>query len=178
MSVTCYLLFTICYSLSDICYLKLATSCKNLFPFTPVVRLALVFFWTIYCVNVITSLWWEMCFLTGFPCYILKMIVIPGAHLNPAVSVSLAVVKKFPLSSLCHYLLAQYLGAFLGSALVLLTYRDALHHYSGGRYVVSGENSTAGIFTTFPAEGVTNIGGAIDQVGTDCVMLLCYTVIY
>ena len=119
-----------------------------------------------------------MCFLTGFPCYILKMIIIPGAHLNPAVSVSLAVVKKFPLSSLCHYLLAQYLGAFLGSALVLLTYRDALHHYSGGRYVVSGENSTAGIFTTFPAEGVTNIGGAIDQVGTDCVMLLCYTVIY
>ena len=42
MSVTCYLLFTICYSLSDNCYLKLAASCKNLFPFAPVVRLALV----------------------------------------------------------------------------------------------------------------------------------------
>ena len=41
MSVTCYL-FTICYLLSDNCYLKLATSCKNLFPFAPVVRLALV----------------------------------------------------------------------------------------------------------------------------------------
>ena len=43
MSVTCYLL-SICYSLSDTCYLKLATSCKNLFPFAPVVRLALVLF--------------------------------------------------------------------------------------------------------------------------------------
>lgn len=102
---------------------------------------------------------------------------VSGAHLNPAVSVSLAVVKKFPLSSLCHYLLAQYLGAFLGSALVLLTYRDALHHYSGGRYVVSGENSTAGIFTTFPAEGVTNMGGAIDQVVGTALLLLSISAI-
>ena len=80
-------------------------------------------------------------------------------------SLSLAFVKKFPLSSLAHYMAGQYLGAFLGSALVLLTYRDALHHFSGGNYVVAGENATAGIFTTFPAEGVTNFGGAIDQVG-------------
>ena len=88
-----------------------------------------------------------------------------GAHLNPAVSVSLACVKKFPLSSIGHYLAGQYLGAFLGSSLVLFTYRDALHHFSGGRYVVAGENATAGIFVTFPAEGVTNFGGAVDQVG-------------
>ena len=42
MGFTCYLLLAICYSLSDTCYLKLATSCKNLIPFAPVVRLALV----------------------------------------------------------------------------------------------------------------------------------------
>ena len=44
LPVTCYLLLAICYSLSDTCYLKLATSCKNLIPFAPVVRLALVIF--------------------------------------------------------------------------------------------------------------------------------------
>ena len=44
MSVTCYLFLAICYSLSDTCYLKLATSCKNLIPFAPVVRLALVLY--------------------------------------------------------------------------------------------------------------------------------------
>jgi len=97
---------------------------------------------------------------------------ISGAHLNPAVSVSLACVKKFPLSSLGHYLAGQYLGAFLGSSLVLFTYRDALHHFSGGRYVVAGENATAGIFVTFPAEGVTNFGGAVDQVIGTALLLL------
>ena len=75
-------------------------------------------------------------------------------------------MRKFPLTSLGHYLAGQYLGAFLGSSLVLFTYRDALHHFSGGKYVVAGENATAGIFVTSPAGGVTNFGGAVDQVLT------------
>ena len=95
---------------------------------------------------------------------------VSGAHINPAVSVALAVVGKFPARSLLHYLPAQYLGAWLGSALVLLTYRDALNHFhDGGDWVVAGENGTAGIFVTFPAAGVSNVGGAIDQVG--CIMV-------
>ena len=49
--------------------------------------------------------------------------VVAGAHLNPAVSVALACVGKLPFSSVLHYVPAQYLGAWLGSALVLLTYR-------------------------------------------------------
>ena len=61
-------------------------------------------------------------------------------------------------------MVGQYLGPFLGSSLVLFTYRDALHHFSGGKYLVAGENATAGIFVTSPAEGVTNFGGAVDQV--------------
>ena len=39
-------LLAICYLLSYACYLKLATSCKYLIPFAPVVRLALVFYFT------------------------------------------------------------------------------------------------------------------------------------
>jgi len=97
---------------------------------------------------------------------------VSGAHLNPAVSVSLAVVRKFPVRSLLHYLTAQYLGAFLGSAIVLFTYKDALHHYSGGEYIVAGEKATAGIFATFPAPGVTNFGGAVDQIVGTALLLL------
>ena len=54
----------------------------------------------------------------------------PGAHLNPAVTVALACVRKFPLKSSLHYICAQYLGAWLGSALVLLTYRQTLGNSS------------------------------------------------
>ena len=41
--VSCYLLLAIFYFISDDFYLKLAITCKNLFPFAPVVRLVIFF---------------------------------------------------------------------------------------------------------------------------------------
>jgi hypothetical protein len=46
-----------------------------------------------------------------------------GAHLNPAVSVGLAIAGKFPWAQLPSYVLAQFLGSFIGSFLVWLMYR-------------------------------------------------------
>ena len=84
--------------------------------------------------------------------------------MNPAVSLGLAAVGKFPVRSLLHYLPAQYLGAWLGSALVLLTYRDAIIHFYADMESQDWDMNTAGIFVTSPAAGVSNLGGAIDQV--------------
>ncbi|HUI42805.1 MAG TPA: MIP/aquaporin family protein [Terriglobia bacterium] len=47
---------------------------------------------------------------------------ISGAHINPAITVSLALVGKFPWSEVAPYLAAQMLGAMLGAVLVWLTY--------------------------------------------------------
>jgi glycerol uptake facilitator protein len=49
-----------------------------------------------------------------------------GAHLNPAVSVGLAVAGKFSWSQVGPYVVAQFLGAFIGATLVWLSYKD---HY-------------------------------------------------
>jgi glycerol uptake facilitator protein len=47
---------------------------------------------------------------------------VSGAHINPAVTFGLAVVGRFPWSQVPGYLLAQFLGAFLGAVLVWLAY--------------------------------------------------------
>ena len=47
---------------------------------------------------------------------------VSGAHINPAVTFGLAVVGRFPWSQVPAYLLAQFLGAFLGAVLVWLAY--------------------------------------------------------
>lgn len=47
---------------------------------------------------------------------------ISGAHINPAVTVSLAFIGVFPWSQVPGYVLAQMLGAFLGAVLVWLAY--------------------------------------------------------
>jgi glycerol uptake facilitator protein len=46
-----------------------------------------------------------------------------GAHLNPAVSIGLAVAEKFPWSNVPGYVGAQLAGAMIGAALVWLMYR-------------------------------------------------------
>src|SRR5881227_1454813 len=50
---------------------------------------------------------------------------VSGAHLNPAVSVALAVTRSFPWGKVLPYCLAQLLGAFAGAALVYANYRPA-----------------------------------------------------
>jgi len=98
---------------------------------------------------------------------------VSGGHLNPAVSVALACVGKFNVKKLPHYIIGQYLGAFIGAALVFLTYRESIDLYSGyGPYQTEGVNATAGIFVTFPAPGVSNLGGFIDQVVGTALLLV------
>jgi glycerol uptake facilitator protein len=47
---------------------------------------------------------------------------VSGAHINPAVTLGLAMVGRFPWSGVPAYLAAQLLGAMLGAVLVWLTY--------------------------------------------------------
>ena len=49
-----------------------------------------------------------------------------GAHLNPAVTLGLATAGKFSWQIVPGYILAQVLGAMMGSLLVWLTYKK---HY-------------------------------------------------
>ncbi|MFC4768215.1 MIP/aquaporin family protein [Effusibacillus consociatus] len=47
---------------------------------------------------------------------------ISGAHLNPAVTIGLASIGKFPWEQVPAYILGQMIGAFLGAVLVWLHY--------------------------------------------------------
>src|SRR6188472_430245 len=47
-----------------------------------------------------------------------------GAHLNPAVSIALAITGKFAWAKVPMFIAAQFAGAMLGALLVFLMYRD------------------------------------------------------
>jgi glycerol uptake facilitator protein len=69
---------------------------------------------------------------------------ISGAHLNPAVTVSLAAVGSFSWSLVPGYILAQIIGAFLGSIVVWLLY---LPHFEE----TEDEALKLAVFCTAPA---------------------------
>jgi len=97
---------------------------------------------------------------------------VSGAHLNPAVTIALAVRRGFPWRKVPVFALAQTAGAFVGAALVFLTYREAFAAFDGGIRQVQGTLGTAGIFATYPQPFLSTGGGLVDQVvGTALLML-------
>src|SRR6266508_5366019 len=79
-------------------------------------------------------------------CYVCAGVT--GAHLNPAVTVGLAVHRRFPWTKVLPYALAQIAGAFVASAVVYVTYREALSAFDGGVRQVVGPQATAAIWAT------------------------------
>ncbi len=51
---------------------------------------------------------------------------VSGAHINPAVTLALAVKRGFPWGKVLPYFIAQIAGAFVGALGVYLAYRDGL----------------------------------------------------
>ena len=90
---------------------------------------------------------------------------VTGAHLNPAVTLALAVHRKLPWSKVLPYSLAQIAGAFAASAVVFVTYHEALDAFDGGVRQVLGAHGTAGIWATYPQPFLSTFpGGFVDQV--------------
>ncbi|MEW5974636.1 MAG: MIP family channel protein [Acidobacteriota bacterium] len=103
---------------------------------------------------------------------------VSGAHLNPAVSLALAVRRDLPWRKVVPYSLAQVAGAFVAAATVFLCYRDALDAYDHGVRAVSGAQATAGIFATYPQPFLSTLGGLVDQVlGTALLVLLIFALL-
>ena len=96
---------------------------------------------------------------------------ISGAHLNPAVTLALAVFRGFPWRKVLPYSAAQTAGAFAAAALVFWNYLPAF------RAVDPQLEHTSGVFTTFPAFPGLPQAGFLDQlIGTGLLVLLIFAI--
>jgi glycerol uptake facilitator protein len=108
---------------------------------------------------------------------------VSGAHLNPAVTLAFAVRRKFSWHKVLPYWGAQVAGAFVGAALVLLVYHNAIDAFNLAAHTPRGGGqalSTYSIFSTFPASYFHGSvwGPLIDQiVGTAFLLIFVAAVI-
>ena len=89
---------------------------------------------------------------------------ISGAHLNPAVTVGLAAIGKFPWPDVPGYIVAQMLGGFLGGVLVWLAY---LPHWRE----TENPGSKLAVFCTGPAIRAPGKNLITEIIGTFVLVL-------
>ncbi len=88
---------------------------------------------------------------------------ISGAHINPAVTVGLAVTGKFAWSQVAGFVVAQLLGAFTGAVLVWLAY---LAHWEG----TAEKDLKLAVFSTIPAIRRPPLNLITEIIGTFALM--------
>jgi glycerol uptake facilitator protein len=83
---------------------------------------------------------------------------VSGAHINPAVTLALAVKRGFPWGKVPGYIIAQVVGAFLGALGVYLVYHDGLVAAGLPNVWATGPGSTFGnaFWGTTAAAGTTS----------------------
>lgn len=91
-----------------------------------------------------------------------------GAHLNPAVTVALAISGAFPWAEVPGYIVAQFLGAMMGAFLVWLTHKD---HFDR----TEDAGAKMAVFCTGPAIRNYNINFICELVGT---FVLVFTIFH
>jgi glycerol uptake facilitator protein len=89
---------------------------------------------------------------------------ISGAHINPAVTVGLAVIGKFDWANVPAYIIAQFIGAFIGATLVWLIY---LPHWE----ITEDKNLKRAVFCTAPAVRNLPLNLVTEILGTAMLVL-------
>jgi glycerol uptake facilitator protein len=93
---------------------------------------------------------------------------VSGAHINPAVTVGLAAAGLFPWAQVGPYIVAQFIGAFLGAVLVFLAYYQ---HFEA----TEDKGGKLAVFCTGPAIRNTMWNLITEIIGT---MMLLWGVIF
>ncbi len=108
---------------------------------------------------VVIALGWAMGVFTGVLC----AKDASGAHLNPAVSIALAIAGTFAWKLVPGYILAQMLGAFAGAALVYAHYRK---HFA----VTDNADLKLAVFCTAPSIRSTGANFFCETLGAFVLM--------
>ncbi|MBX5450649.1 MIP/aquaporin family protein [Thermogemmatispora sp.] len=106
---------------------------------------------------------------------------ISGAHLNPAVTLALAVRGKFDWGKVVPYWVAQVLGGFVAAAILYFVYQGALVHALALNHLTIGQiadpNGYGGVFYTSPKPFVGTFGAFCDEfVGTALLVGLIFAI--
>lgn len=94
-----------------------------------------------------------------------------GAHLNPSVTISQWFTGKISYRMALIYILAQVLGFFFGSLIVLACFANALDNFDGGHRQGRGDQESISVFSTEPQPYLTITETLLDQLVSTTLLI-------
>lgn len=96
---------------------------------------------------------------------------VSGCHANPAVTLALALYRKFPWTKVLPYFLAQVLGGFAGALVVYLLYAPVINLFNATHHLARSAGGAAGVFFTHPGLAVTPMHAFFDEILLTAILL-------
>jgi glycerol uptake facilitator protein len=89
---------------------------------------------------------------------------ISGCHANPAVTLALAMFRKFSWRKVLPYFFAQVVGAFCGAAIVYALFVPVIDSFNAAHHLTRAAGGAAGVFFTHPGLAILPMHAFTDEV--------------
>jgi glycerol uptake facilitator protein len=89
---------------------------------------------------------------------------VSGCHANPAVTLALALYRKFSWRKVIPYCIAQTIGAFLGAGVVYILYAPIIDAFNLANHLTRATGGAAGVFFTHASSAITPMHAFHDEI--------------
>ncbi|MGL4913890.1 MAG: MIP/aquaporin family protein [Romboutsia sp.] len=118
----------------------------------------------------------ELCLIWGLAITVAIYITgaVSGTHINPAVTIALAVYRDFPKKKIIPYITAQFLGCFAGAATTYTLFKSLFFSYEQTNNIVRSSFdglATAGIFSTYPNPAINHFEALLVEIVITTVLV-------
>ena len=129
--------------------------------------------YTLYSPSPYQNAYWGVCIAWGLgvTMAIYATGSISGTHANPAVTLALALFRKFSWRKVIPYCIAQVVGGFLGAVLVYVLYVPVINHFNGASHLTRAAGGAAGVFFTHPGLAITPLHAFSDQIILTAILI-------
>jgi glycerol uptake facilitator protein len=122
--------------------------------------------YTVYTPNPYQGSYWGVCIAWGLSVTMAIYATgsISGTHANPAVTLALALYRKFSWRKVLPYWVAQVIGGLVGAGLVYVLYVPVIDHFNQAAQLTRAAGGAAGVFFTHPGLAITPLHAFSDEV--------------
>ena len=122
--------------------------------------------YTLYDPSPYQTAYWGVCITWGLAVTIAIYTTasVSGCHANPAVTLALALFRKFSWKKVLPYFAAQTLGGLAGAAIVYALYSPVIDQFNLAHHLTRAAGGGAGVFFTHPGLAISPMHALSDQV--------------